>query len=276
MIQSYRWHRVGAWIALVVVVCRVAQAAAEEKPDTKQEASAAHMRQMKERADAIGLEYQDRPIGLLPDPLLRFDGPDAKCFDGAIWAADNGGRPACLVVMERYPDFWSHELVSLACEPLTAKLATSGRHWSPRCTGFEVKPLPDPTAPADVPPRRLHQMREIARRFEFEDRGEKNELYQLRLLPQPIHRYGSADDRLVDGTFFVFAYGTNPQALLVIELHADKDGNKTWHYGCARVSGHTVLAKLDGKQVFSAAAISQLDPEDPYTFFQVYDVGDKE
>lgn len=95
-------------------------------------------------------------------------------------------------------------------------------------------------------------MREIARRFAFEDRGAKDELYELRLMPHPVHRYQAADAGLVDGALFVFAYGTNPQALLVIELHRDKEA-MNWHYGCARVSGDAVSATLDGKPVFAVA-----------------------
>ena len=85
-------------------------------------------------------------------------------------------------------------------------------------------------------------MKELARRFKafefFQPRGSDSlERYELRLLPQPIHRYADASAGLLDGALFVIAYGTNPEVVLVIEANGKEKTQPVWTFALARIAG---------------------------------------
>lgn len=91
--QVDRWRHACGLVFVVVVAATAVRAAPEKSTDASQQASAERMRRMREQAESVALEYKRQPIGLLAAPLLRFDGADASCSDGAIWAADNSRTP---------------------------------------------------------------------------------------------------------------------------------------------------------------------------------------
>src|SRR5438132_886597 len=87
----------------------------------------------------------------------------------------------------------------------------------------ELKPKPALTAAA-----RLTQMRQWARRFAATERVNDGSI-ECRLLSQPIDRYQSATEKIVDGAIFAYANGTNPELAVVFE----SDGERWW-YGTLR------------------------------------------
>ena len=67
---------------------------------------------------------------------------------------------------------------------------------------------------------------------------------ECRLLAQPIDRYQSAADKIVDGAIFAYANGTNPELGVVFE----SDGER-WLYGIIRLTAAEASVMLDGRQV---------------------------
>jgi hypothetical protein len=86
-------------------------------------------------------------------------------------------------------------------------------------------------------------MRQLARRFAAKERIRKESI-DCRLLTQPIDRYQSEVDKIVDGAIFVHVNSTNPEVGVVIET----DGNR-WVYGTLRLAGAELTFALDGREV---------------------------
>jgi hypothetical protein len=86
-------------------------------------------------------------------------------------------------------------------------------------------------------------MRQLARRFAAKERIRKESI-DCRLLTQPIDRYQSEVDKIVDGAIFVHVNSTNPEVGVVIET----DGNR-WVYGTLRLAGAELTVALDGREV---------------------------
>ena len=91
---------------------------------------------------------------------------------------------------------------------------------------------------------------------------------ELRLLPQPIHRYASQEEGLVDGALFVFAQGTDPETMLLFE--ARKNGeNYEWQYACARVTWAPVNVVYQSKEVWNVGYWDRVpNPTRPYVVFK--------
>jgi hypothetical protein len=64
-------------------------------------------------------------------------------------------------------------------------------------------------------------------------------------MPQPVYRYEEADEK-VDGGMFVFAQGTNPEAVLLLEAFGE--GKKGWRFGFAPSTTYELTARLGGDE----------------------------
>jgi hypothetical protein len=109
--------------------------------------------------------------------------------------------------------------------------------------------VPDAPKPAATAGERLLQMRRLARRFTAQEQY-RNPQIECRLLSQPIDRYKSAAQKIVDGAIFVYANSTNP------EMGVVTDGEH-WEYGTLRLTSTDASVWLDGRQV---AAYEQISP----------------
>jgi hypothetical protein len=114
-----------------------------------------------------------------------------------------------------------------------------------------LKELPDAPKPAVTAAARLAQMRQLARRFAAKERV-NNVSIECRLLTQPIGRYQSAAEKIVDGAIFAFANATNPELGVVLE----SDGER-WRYGIIRLTAAQSSVTLDGREV---AAFERFSP----------------
>jgi hypothetical protein len=95
-------------------------------------------------------------------------------------------------------------------------------------------------------------MRRTAERFSgtFEIRSVKGE-EELRMMPQPIHRY-TADKGTPEGAIFALAHNSDPEVLVVLELASPKPGEPpVWSYGIARMSSARMKVSFDKKEVWS-------------------------
>ena len=94
------------------------------------------------------------------------------------------------------------EFVSLSPEALSAE-RLHRKQWAPPAGKIACQPIPGAAVPDKSAKKRLSQMRGLAREFapELVDRRvvvEGTE-QQLRLLEQPVYKYGAGDGGLIEG-----------------------------------------------------------------------------
>jgi hypothetical protein len=155
-----------------------------------------------------------------------------------------------------------HELHSLSTDVLFPVRA-SGKQWSPRAA-VERRPLPGAPRPAVSPRARLGQLRTLARDFSAHSISPYDEgRWELRLLPQPLHRYESTDPAVVDGAVFAYvtSAGTDPEVLLILEARQAAE-QPQWHYAVARFSDFNLFVEYKQQQVWQALR----DTENPWDF----------
>jgi hypothetical protein len=113
-------------------------------------------------------------------------------------------------------------------------------------------------------------MKSLARRFSavvviYSDRQ------VLRLLPNPIYRYEAPDSGVVDAALFaVTANGTNPDAVLVVELHKSDSGESSWRYAIAPVSADAMELQLDNATVWKKSNTGLTGDDTLYYFYERY------
>src|SRR5262249_52445137 len=127
---------------------------------------------MEQRARAIRTSVVEKEtptsVGILPQPLLRYNDPSRPYGEDTLWAWGSSGRPVALMalglrVRGTAPPgagnsggsgmaagaapgdmVWSHEFVSLSDGRVAAEV--DQLHWSPQKPGLELHPLPKAAA----------------------------------------------------------------------------------------------------------------------------------
>jgi len=186
------------------------------------------------KAGAVG-----EKLNLCTEPILRWTNPvPGKQMRGEVFLWTDDGRPAaalCLFEMTEgnvTRDY--HEFTSLAAGGLTTT-GDSPHKWSPAASQLTISAIPDAPSPADTPRLRLTQMRELASQFSCEKTTRTNELRTLRLLSQPLTRYQSESNGVIDGALFAFVEATDPEVFLLIEMRGNKTASQ-WHHGFIRMA----------------------------------------
>jgi hypothetical protein len=200
-------------------------------------------------------------------PLLRYnDGTRGfrGLLDATAWRLGESGRPKAIVTLEIYPvdqakALLQFEFVSLASDMLELR-SPLGVRWVPRGAELSLAEFEEASQPGTTLRARLVQMRELARRFAVQEILPNGERIELRLLSQPIDRYGDPAADILDGAVFVFANGTNPEVGLLLECSEEK-----WSYGFFRLSAAKLLAQLDARSILESAAPSDWAADAPYT-----------
>lgn len=209
------------------------------------------------------------------EPVFRYSNPVRNSLsDGNNFLWLDGARPVAICALSirgpESPPKVFREFTSLSAEPL--ELSREGQVvWRPRQGGLCNQAVPNADAPSDKPTARLTEMRAIARRFEAEFYGGEAPT-QLRLLPQPIHRFQSPAQGALDGGLFAFVEASDPEVVLMIEARAAKKTDVSnrfaaqWTFTLARMTSQRLLVRLDGKEVFAPAAYwkNPRTLEDPY------------
>jgi hypothetical protein len=267
--------------AIVTVLCLPSLAAAAQLTQTddapKNQNMASGLDEMRKLAETIKAfaktENGTQRMELVQNPLLRFNDAARSFPDGTLWAWGRVGRPAALLCIALYtptagvPE-WNHEFTSLSAATLTAE-GSAGQKWSPQKPGLTMQVLPDATTPADTSANRLRQMKELARRFSaFEILRPQGQRYELRLLTSPVHQYAHPDSGLIDGTIFIFAYGTNPEVALLIEAERTAPSLPVWRYGLAPISAADLFVNLNDREVWSQPQL-QTSAVDTYWYFRI-------
>jgi hypothetical protein len=256
-----------------VILCCLLPAAgqAPDNPPRQESAKdkeekAALMEHMKRAAKSYTIALaSDAPkkLTLLEEPLLRFDDKVTGVVDGTlfVWMLDD--RPvATASVWIRKTGHEFHEFQSLAAGALTASSQGQAK-WTPARPGIETKPAPHAQPPAATAARRLHQMRAFAREYSASVTGLDKDQQVLRLLPQPVYRYGRPEGAVADGALFAYCKGTNPEVLLLVEAVKGGQGLQ-WQYAFARMSSRECEVRREDKVVWSVPLVRGESPSDPY------------
>jgi hypothetical protein len=187
-----------------------------------------------------------------------------------LWV--NKGRPEALASIYPWEGNLNHDFASLSRD---AKLVAreGGRViWSPETPGVEFKDIPSASPPADTPAARLRQMKMLADRFKVTMTGwraDKSDREELRQLPKLLYRDELGDapgpkPGWTDGGVFAFVQGTDPEAILVLEV-VRQTGRPRWQYGFARATSGGLEARLDKTVVwavdFLAGEATPLQPQ---------------
>lgn len=210
----------------------------------------------------------EQPFDRSQEPLLHYNNPVRQSFSDAVfflWL--DGGRPrAAATIAIRSKGQVSREFSSLSKEPLECR-GEAGERWLPNSAGHAEQDLPDAPAPKPSDKLRLVQMRQLAGRFRIVMKetatGESSE---LRLLSRPIYRFASEKAGVVDGALFAFAEGTDPEALLLLEVARGAGDLLTWRYTLTRMTSRPLEAELDGRQIWSVLSYwdNPRSPSNPY------------
>ncbi|MFI5457622.1 MAG: hypothetical protein ACHRXM_19440 [Isosphaerales bacterium] len=224
------------------------------------------------------------PAAMAHDPYYRWNDPTREFSDGTLWFWRSSGRPIAVLAIELYPHnnafgtVWNLEFTSLATGPIEVE---GGEHfdtryadlyppradgrlrWAPVKGGIEFREIPDAPAPADTEVERLRQMRDLAKPFSAREHFHSQD-YTLRLIPHPIDRYSDAASGLVDGAIFLYANGTNPEVLLMIEARRRREGPPYWSYAAAPLARAEVTLRLGRQDVWSHNSKVVPSAEDTY------------
>ncbi|HEV3339189.1 MAG TPA: hypothetical protein VG125_02495 [Pirellulales bacterium] len=208
---------------------------------------------MVQALDNYEVEYAEdpsRPSRLHPKPLLRWSNPLTTIKDGALVVYTRGGRPDLVCEFHIHSeDRFGHEFSPIRFEGMRLKrgqqiVFTADNGW------FRFQDVPDAPRPAEKAVQRAAQMRQIAERFSVVDEFGQDEddlqHYVLRLMPRPVYRYEETDEK-VDGGMFVFAQGTNPEAVLLVEAVGEGDQAR-WRFGFAPTTMYELTAHVEGEE----------------------------
>lgn len=234
-------------------------------------------------------------VELRPVPLHRWNDPTRPVGDGSIWVWGTSGRPVAAVAIELYPSSrplspggalrqsdhsWAFEFVSLSTGPIEVEggegfemswddLPPPRRdgqlRWMPRTPGIEFRDVPGAAAPSWTGAGRLRQMKDLLKRFTaHEFYGPADQRHELRPLPRPIDRYADEGSGLVDGAIFLFANGTNPEVMVLIEAQGPAPSKAAWRFAAARLSRARSGVCIDGDEVRTEPFARMQRPDDCY------------
>ena len=244
------------------------------------DSQAARLSAMRSLADNVTVEESAgvpvEEVERLPEPVYRFNDPARQYSDGTVWAWGRSGRPIAVLTLsrDRSPDEglrWIAELTSLAPGPLSATVAGIGT-WQPSVAGVITRKFPNAPLPAEEPAKRLRQMKELTRQitaYEYfkPPNHATRERYELRTLPQQVHRYADADDGLIDGGMFLISYGLNPELILLVEARREGSSEPAWYYSLARIAIAELHVDFKSKPLWSHPGGFSRGPHDIYWTF---------
>lgn len=247
---------------LLVVAVAAGPVLAEDGADNEKRDQ--RLQKMRRRAEATKVSVVDdenstkrHAVKPVPQPVFRYDDQPRGIRDATLWCYGTKGRPVALQKVENYrregPFKWLYCLTSLTGDLVEVQWQDEA-NWSSTKPALEMKMLPGGPQPAESKTLRLLQMKRLMQRFAAEIHDPLAGVREtMRGLPRPIYRYAAPATGLQDGAIFGFASnGTNPDLLVLIELHKGSNSSVRWKYGCARLSSGNLTVRLDGMDVWEA------------------------
>ena len=258
---------------LLLVADDKPSASATEESRRQQETSVLAAAKARQVEILFGTEPQPVKASLRKEPLLRWSNPTAGSVYGEVFLWSVESRPIAVASIYR----WYHpykdatlEIVSLTDKTIEAREGAAVI-WKPQSSGITFKEFPDAPPPAAAAGSRLNQMRSLTRRFAAQladKRAGETVSRELRLLNQPVHRYESPKQGVIDGAMFAFVEVTDPEAWIILEAVKSEE-KTTWRYGLARMNSDALEIRLADKVVASWSKVAQpwKDRQAPYTLF---------
>ena len=167
------------------------------------------------------------------------------------------------------PPTYYYELHSLSTGGLECR---KGRNvfWDTSKPGIEPKLFPKAPKVSESRRLRMAQMRDLARRFSGYSINYDEKRWELKLLPNPLHRTGEGHSTVLDGSLYtlISTAGTDPEILVLVEARKVGDDWK-WHYSVGRFTDLNTFVLLDKKEIVEFPGSGQPyanSARDPYTF----------
>jgi hypothetical protein len=193
---------------------------------------------------------------LIPRPLFEYTDQPRRILDATLWGWTSEGRLLSICKIERYDRNVQASEWLLCFGSLSSGLVEAewqdGHHWSARKPGMELAPIGGAPDAAQGMAARLRQMKDIAKRFDATMIDGPDKRQQMRLLPRPLYRYEEPAGDLRDGAVFgLTSNGTNPDAVLVVELHRAQAPAPEWKFGVTGMTTSALSVRFDDKEVWT-------------------------
>lgn len=239
---------------LAIILCLLGQPVDEVKakpaPAVSQSVQMLYRQDVEKYVFEMG-DGKRQALKLADKPIMRWSNDNDWSGDVFVWT-DNG-LPAVVGCILSGPSGETnrmifHEFHLLAKKPLAPAELLTKRKWQPK-EGLARIPVADAPKPAATAGARLAQMRQLSRKFTAH--MEADGTWELRLLSQPLFRYGDENGEVVDGALFTYVWtkGTDPEVILMLECR--KAGKElAWAYAPVRFSNRQVWLKYDDKEVW--------------------------
>jgi len=262
--------------ATILSLCLATAADGAQDADSHAE----RLRAMRAIATGVTMETPSpgarQPLERLAEPIYRFDDAARRTSDGTIWVWCRSGRPSALVTLTKHNSpvgglHWLTEMTSLAPGPISAAVDGFGT-WQPSSAGVVMQKFPNAPVPAQDEKQRLRQMKELVRKIKAHENSRPREArsvkrYELRVLPQPVHRYADANAGVIDGGMFIIAYGLNPEIVMLVEARREGSSDPAWHCGFARISVMDLHVDFESREIWSHRGGPTKGPDDSYWLF---------
>lgn len=256
-------------LSLIVLILLAGVARAADDAEVEKARAAESLARANKRAEAFAFHREGgAAFKLKPKSLLNWTDP----VYGHVYVWTDKGRPEVIgSLLKRYQPFTpiTDEFHSLSTGPIACE-KDGAIIWTTAKPGVEFKPIPGAPEPAATPLGRLRQIRELAKDFSGRENDREKEDRDMRLLTQPILRYEGTEFEPVDGALFVFAHGTDPDAILVIEARK-LDGVLKWQYALVRMTTSALRVNHRSVEVWNVPMIDYgqvHSHKEPYTSFR--------
>lgn len=219
----------------------------------------------------------NEPLDFSPRSVLRWSNPEAGEIYGNVFLWTRNGRPEVVgSFLQWYSPFThgSHEFQSLSTKPLTGQ-RNGKKVWMTDHPGITLTPIPDAPNVAETSAVRLRQARALARGFQIRKTDREDQSRELRLLAQPLARYGDEESAIMDGALFAFVQGTDPETFLVLEVRQDND-RWQWHYALAPMNSVRFVATYLNQTVWQTEILPWASVKSgrlTYTSFGPFEAG---
>jgi hypothetical protein len=232
-----------------------------DPPGSSEDIKAAHKlltAAAKEYDIRVGQDAGQRPLELVPEPVLKWSNPAASDIQGAVFVWARDGRPAVAGSFQQWftpRRRMEHEFHSLTGEGVAA--AFHGRPvWKTADAGVAFTDIPGAPAPAAGEAPRQAQLKQLAKGFAATAAYKKEAAdTELRLLPRALHAYGDPRRGVPTGGLFAFVRGTDPELLLMVEARGGDAAR--WQFAAARLTNNAALRlRYQGKQVWVAEPLA--------------------
>jgi hypothetical protein len=204
--------------------------------------------------------------------LFRYSDEPKFIKDSTLWIWIDRGRPVAIQKIENNVfsptnPRWTYCFASLSEELIRATWPNVKPPFETTKPGVAFSPVLDAPAPSKDRSALDRQFRDIARGFSVKAFYQPDKFVEtFRLLPRPLYEYESKEYGILRGKIFGMASGTNPDALLVLELHQQKDQPPKWRYAAVQMTSFGVSLFHDDKKVWTGDAQPRAGRFDTWTY----------